>query len=581
MGITRSPSRENNKKAGNTELAASSGQTQVGAGGGTPNLRREQKQGGGTPHCRQLMSGEKEPTLKMEFLGAKAKVFADLLSEAQEGLKVMGEIPPNTKNEVRKSIERIKYIMESIESAEAGVVIVDKTELTKLQGSNQNVGQQQQPAQEAIYLAEEIRMLKNAASLDKDRIKAVVKKAWPAEVFVSTKIKVGDPSTGEYEGENLAFWGGKDKVKNEHLFKLAKKHLPEVKELVQNGSVIDNHQVVERMTKIRGRKIPKMSFCFLTEGDELDEMITGLQKISNDLVEPHMGGRVFFAVANPDETETLRKVAEIVLNDSIETTFLVPARSRLAPNRKPGSKGRDNHGENPNGMIRLNSSVKSYADISKMLKDTINLEEIGVEVKNLRRTKNDNLIIITEKKEESELLKKEIEKKVQEGKLENLNIEVAGEKTPIMILDIEGSVNVDEVTRAVQEVLKENQQRVSKETITLKKNRWGGFTAELSVDRSTAKALTELGKIHIGWSVCRVKQKIKIIRCFSCLKIGHSAYECRNKGGNKTKKCFNCTQEGHSAVDCAKPSWCNTCTVTGHRADSAQCPVFRKKINRK
>lgn len=90
----------------------------------------------------------------MEFLGAKAKVFADLLSEAQEGLKVMGEIPPNTKNEVRKSIERIKYIMESIESAEAGVVIVDKTELTKLQGSNQNVGQQQQPAQEAIYLAE-------------------------------------------------------------------------------------------------------------------------------------------------------------------------------------------------------------------------------------------------------------------------------------------------------------------------------------------------------------------------------------------------------------------------------------------
>lgn len=59
-------------------------------------------------------------------------------------------------------------------------------------------------------------------------------------MFVSTKIKVGDPSTGEYEGENLAFWGGKDKVKNEHLFKLAKKHLPEVKELVQNGSVIDN-----------------------------------------------------------------------------------------------------------------------------------------------------------------------------------------------------------------------------------------------------------------------------------------------------------------------------------------------------
>lgn len=172
----------------------------------------------------------------------------------------------------------------------------------------------------------------------------------------------------------------------------------------------------------------------------------------------------------------------------------------------------------------------SYADMTKIVKETIDLDTIGVLVKNVKEGKNNNLIIFTKDKEGRDTLRQEILDKVG-TKIPEMKIDVAGSKTTILIPQIESSVGTEEIKLAISKILYETEHNTDTGDIEVntKDGKWGTKTAEVTLEKTQAAKLQAIGKIKLGWSICTVREKVKILRCYACLKLGHAHYEGTSK----------------------------------------------------
>ncbi len=82
------------------------------------------------------------------------------------------------------------------------------------------------------------------------------------------------------------------------------------------------------------------------------------------------------------------------------------------------------------------------------------------------------------------------------------------------------------------------------------------------------QSLELFGKKH----PCQSCHSIKIIRCFSCQRFGHTASSCVY-----TEQCVNCS--GNHSHNCTLPPKCFNCNGE-HKSDSKHCPTFLTLKNR-
>lgn len=117
------------------------------------------------------------------------------------------------------------------------------------------------------------------------------------------------------------------------------------------------------------------------------------------------------------------------------------------------------------------------------------------------------------------------------------------------------------------------------------KNQRDRYLAYAEVDPQTYKKMLDVGKINVGWDVCRVYDAVSVVRCYKCNGYNHKAKMC-----TRDVKCPKCAGS-HSIKDCkAKETEviCSNCkeAVTklnlriniDHAAWDTECPVFKKNL---
>lgn len=103
---------------------------------------------------------------------------------------------------------------------------------------------------------------------------------------------------------------------------------------------------------------------------------------------------------------------------------------------------------------------------------------------------------------------------------------------------------------------------------------------EETVDRQMIQ-ITFLGstipsRIRINFCIFPVEPWVHpVVKCFSCLRFGHVASQCKGKS-----RCSRCGAEGHSFENCLAESFlCIHCSSDNHHANSRKCPAFVRQQN--
>jgi hypothetical protein len=81
----------------------------------------------------------------------------------------------------------------------------------------------------------------------------------------------------------------------------------------------------------------------------------------------------------------------------------------------------------------------------------------------------------------------------------------------------------------------------------------------------------------IGLGMCRVQERVEVIKCFRCWNYGHRAFECT--GPDRRQNCLKCAQPGHLRKECEGESYCPLCDKKGmHEAGTSDCATFRRAL---
>jgi Arginine methyltransferase-interacting protein, contains RING Zn-finger len=406
---------------------------------------------------------------------------------------------------------------------------------------------------------------------DEADLETLLKIEWPNAAYELVKEVGGNP-VEVCTKNHLVLWMGSNPQENTSLISIARKKFPDVDGTLKDGKVINNFQVLEVLSRVRGdAKRAIQTTCYVVNG-EVREAVKQMRII---MEETKQTGNlaVDFATVDSVNYKTVRKQMEIAFYKSgmDVTLFIPPGKIRRGATRKQEGSNSD--------VITICSDTISYSDMAKKVREVVNPEnmlKMGVVVKGTKKGARDNEIrIITETGGGAEKLKREILEKTG-----GIQAKVTENKRPVLISNLDLITSEDEVKTAIFNELKGkgiNLQEEKVEVKNLRVNRRGTQSAEVWLPVEASTILHDMGKVKIGWSVCAVRMKVRIDRCYNCLKIGHLGQSCRAPR-NQEKKCLKCTQIGHVVMDCKNVSYCNECKQSGHRADSMFCPKFRKMV---
>lgn len=323
-------------------------------------------------------------------------------------------------------------------------------------------------------------------------------------------------------------------------------------------------QYLENITRTKNGVETRNRVYVMCEGT-MEEQYKALKDIETQ-VKSTESLKLSIIATEPNSRTSIRKLTEIVfLRGNTEINIFAPK-----------SEQKNKKSENKFDTLLLNSANKSYSDMLKVVRDNIDPDRLGLNIKNMKKMKNESLLIVTEKGH-TEVLAKEIR---ENSNTSCAGIEIVDKKCEIIISGMDAVTTREEITSALLDRLNENS-ATKIQIKSLYTNRIGEQVATVTTTKELADKIIEGGPIKIGWSPrCMVKEKITISRCMNCLRVGHMQQHCKSMK-SQTQKCLRCTKEGHKAKDCQEESHCNSCSKDGHRADSMSCPKYRKLVNNK
>lgn len=404
----------------------------------------------------------------------------------------------------------------------------------------------------------------------------IIDRDWPEDIYNATERKVADWSAIT-TGEDLAIVLDPTLNKENRKVENVLGKFPAVNTLLEEGLVEGCVESVRVQTEIVSKKG--------TKGQSYDLYALPIKDVENGIVDTEIiykncrslaeevikANKKCINVLLPDflEVDYIRKSLEYVFRDS-GIKAIVISKIKQVNSRTESHTQKNTRKKNTGEKLIVKARGQTYAELLRRVKNSIDVEQTGINVKKAKKTNNGDLML--------EVVNSEEVKKLKNAIISTLGDETAVQEpneVTVHIADIDADIDEAELREAIIK----NNNNIGKDlqVVSLKELKSGYKTATIKIHKDAAEEITQRGRIKIGWNLCRIWKRVHIIRCFRCLKFGHRTDSCQ--GEDKSGVCIKCGKSGHLAKDCKNPPHCTTCNSDGHRSDQMRCPIFRKIIN--
>ena len=395
-------------------------------------------------------------------------------------------------------------------------------------------------------------------------------KNWTPSSFVCTEIKTEDPAKCN-DGNMILFMDIEPKRRT-RISKMFLNRYPELlhgeKIECQGGSYVAIEQTVsyliQKTQKKMTRRLTTVYYDPTKQDGRTEQDVFHILKEMTKIINTAEEKMATIVCPVGILGEKFRKMVEVNYHNMGYKINIILSRR----NDKEEERQRKKRGEAI--LIRKDDSV-SYADTVRKLKEGLKEEQLVKEnIKGVRKTKNGELLIKIAKEDTKTNDKI---KEIFEGRKA---ISLGGVRTKVLhVRDLDITIETGEIEEALKDAgYISIPEKFIVKSVRPTKNE--NKIATLLVAEEDANRLLKMGKVKIGFEICRIEERITLRRCYKCWQYDHQAKECT--GEDRKDICQRCTKEGHIARDCQEIPYCPLCNEQGHQAGSGKCRSFIRAL---
>lgn len=510
--------------------------------------------------------------------GEKLERLRNIISE----LRATIEGVPNTKGVIKKGIEDIYYIVESLGRKDVETKR-KKDKAINTETANREMGTQteaitteneEDPSDENQAKEQIWKRMEEEESYD--TFEELAWRDWPKSTYRKVRTETGNPEKVAPDWD-LAFCMTESTNMEKGLAKVLKEKYSALvdAETPQDGSVTcytaASTLTVPGRPPITGRR-QLLKLSLKTSPNTIEStrsLYFSLQNLRKIALDDKKDKMAITFLDFPD-LELAKKATEyIFINTNVDIVMYIQS-EKLVPKTTDGlvSKYHQRSKRTEKETMIVKAEGRSYADLLREVKLKVNPGEIGVVVREMRKTKKGDMLLTLDRGEGTHKLKAEILNEVQGASVSDIR---EREKT-LHVIDLDAVTTEEEVRNNIA-----GQFQIPGEEILVKNIRptsIGKQIATVVVKQKIAQKILEVGRVKIGWINCRIKERVVIQRCYRCLNFGHEARNCQ--GPNRENICLKCGGEGHKVADCSNEEYCCICSKAGHKGGSIKCPEYKK-----